>query len=191
MKIIIGLGNPGKEYEKTRHNIGFRAVETLAQSLGGENFRKSRLKADIVLANDGERRIVLAKPVTFMNLSGQAVTALLGFYKRSVHDLLVIHDELDLPLGRLKFAAEGSSGGHKGVESIIESVNTKTFCRLRLGIGRPQDSGEAVDYVLSPFHQADAAAVDEMLKKAVKAVLCLLDQGIDRAMEQYNRRQNE
>lgn len=186
MKLIVGLGNPGRRYERTRHNIGFWVVDRLAT--------RYRIEVDKRLCNalvgegfeDGER-IVLVKPQTLMNRSGIAVKALLGEYQGGAEDLLVVYDDLDLPLGRLRVRVRGSAAGHRGILSILENVSTVSFVRVRVGIGRPPEGMEAADYVLSPFEVEEAAEVDRVLGRAVEAVDCILREGPKRAMELHNR----
>lgn len=187
MKIIVGLGNPGREYKNTRHNFGYLVVGGFAETLGGV-FKKTPFSAETFQGICGDKKILLAKPLTFMNLSGEAVGRLLGFYKKRADSLLVVHDDLDLPLGRIKFASGGSSGGHKGVESVIEAVNTKSFDRLRMGIGRAKGT-DPVEYVLDPFAKNETPMVDEVVSRAVEALKVCLTEGLVRAMEKFNRKE--
>lgn len=185
MKIIVGLGNPGDEYEATRHNVGFRVVDRLSSRFGG-NFKKARFKSvESSIDIDGSK-LVLVKPSTYMNLSGEAVSGAIRFYKRKADSLLVIHDDLDLPLGRLKFSHASSAGGHHGVESIIEHLGTQHFSRLRFGIGKPMRSGQTVDYVLSSFKEEESKILEEAIDQAAEAVLYFIKNGIQAAMNYYN-----
>lgn len=186
MKIIVGLGNPGKEYTSTRHNIGFWVVDELAAACGSR-FKKSRYQAEAATFQQGNQKIILVKPSTYMNLSGEAVGRALRFFKKTPEALLVIHDDLDLPLGRIKFSQASSSGGHNGIESIIESLNTKDFTRLRVGISRPGVSGDVVDYVLSPFSRLEKRRADETTDLASEAIQYYLKNGLRAAMNRYNR----
>lgn len=188
MKLIVGLGNPGKEYAGTRHNIGFMVIDRLAAVLGvaveGKMF-KALVGQGLI---NGEK-VVLAKPQTYMNLSGEAVGALLHWFKLSPADLLVIYDDLDLANGKLRLRPGGGSGGHKGVQSIIQALQTDSFNRVRVGIGRPPAPGySTVDYVLGHFSQDEAAAREEVLDLALEAVLCAVSKGIEPAMNLFNRR---
>lgn len=185
MKLIVGLGNPGAEYEQTRHNIGFGVLDFFGSGVSAV-FRKGRCSAlEAKLEWEGIR-VVLIKPQTFMNLSGEAVVGALRFYKLHPDSLLVIHDDLDLPLGRMKFASGGSSGGHHGVESIINILNTPQFARLRVGIGRPAETREGADYVLSPFSEGERAMVKEVCEKGGEAVALFLKNGLQTAMNHFN-----
>lgn len=187
MKIVVGLGNPGKEYENTRHNFGSLVVDRLVDELGG-SFRKSRRLYEAFLHKEGKSKVLFVKPLTFMNLSGVPVEKALRYYKKKPDVLLVIHDDLDLPLGRIKFTRGGSAGGHKGIESIIELLGTRNFCRLRLGIGRPEGKMESADYVLSEFFKTENDIVGETIEKAVKGVKFYSENGIQAAMDRFNRK---
>jgi PTH1 family peptidyl-tRNA hydrolase len=183
--LIAGLGNPGREYRDTRHNIGFMLVDGLAQHLG---VSISRLESK-ALVTKGEyqgRRLVLAKPQTYMNLSGSAVGSLVRFYKVPLQNLLVAYDDVDLPLGTIRLRAGGGSAGQKGMGSIIERLGTQDFPRLRLGIGRPPGRMEAADYVLQPFRKGELELLPELLERAVAAVLVFVTSGLETAMNQYN-----
>jgi len=181
----MGLGNPGPEYVGTRHNIGFEIVDRLA-GLYDTKFEGNRKKLLTAVVQLGEGRIVLAKPCTFMNLSGQVIQALMNKAGLSPAALLVVHDDLDLPLGRLRLAPGASSGGHKGVQSIIDALGTADFARCRIGIGRPL--GDAADYVLSRFYPEERETVQLVVESAVSAVDCVLREGLDQAMNKFNRR---
>lgn len=187
MKVIIGLGNPGREYEKTRHNLGFRVVEEWGAAHAA-SFQKSRFEAYVaeVKRNGGEEKILLVKPATFMNLSGRSVGALVRFYKISILDMLVVYDDCDHPLGKVRLAASGSSGGHKGVDSIIENLGADNFPRLRLGIGRSAKEDTSA-YVLKPFLSSEEKMVQEVVVKAASALTTWLNVGLDKAMNQFNR----
>jgi len=182
--LIVGLGNPGPQYARTRHNVGFQCVERLAEAYGW-SFSKQQSKALIAAGIRSAVKVILVKPMTFMNLSGQAVAPLAHFYKVAPSDVLVVCDDLDLPLGRLRVRTEGSSAGQKGVESIIQSLGTSAFPRLRIGIGRPSHN-DAVNYVLGRFNEDDAVTFARVLDRAVDAVNVFLERGIDAAMNEYN-----
>ncbi len=164
-RLIVGLGNPGSRYTRTRHNIGFRAVEELASAHHLE-FSRSEHRALTAHGWIGAQRVILVKPQTWMNESGLAVAALARFYRIPPQALFVLHDDLDLPLGTLRFRSEGSSGGHRGVQSIIERLGSSAFPRLRMGIGRPPGRMDPAAYVLQPFSQEEEPLVWEVLRLA-------------------------
>ena len=185
--MIVGLGNPGAEYAGHRHNIGFRVVEALARahSLG---FSRCRGTSALVAAGHAcGRPVVLAKPQTFMNLSGRAVGRVAQLYQVALPQLLVVFDDLDLPVGRLRLRPEGGSGGHKGMRSIIERLGTQAFPRLRVGIDRPPGKMDPADYVLLPFAELEKALVGQAVDLAVSAIDCWLTDGIDVAMGRFNQ----
>jgi len=183
--LIVGLGNPGRQYQDNRHNVGFMVVDRLAQRLG-VSFTRLEQKALVSRADYQGRRLILAKPQTYMNLSGQAVSALVRFYKIPLYHLLVIHDDIDLPFGVLRLRPEGGSGGQKGLQSVIEALGTQEFPRLRIGINRPPGHMEAADYVLQDFSRDEAQALPFVLDRAVEAILAFMTQGIASAMTIYN-----
>ena len=184
--LIVGLGNPGRRYERTRHNAGFMAVERLYSILPGGTAR-SRFQADLIETRDGDKRIVLAKPLTFMNESGTAVSQIARWYKVPRDRLLVIYDELDLPFGTIRMRANGSAGGHNGVQSIIQHLQTQEFARLRIGINRPR-AGSTVPYVLSQFSSEEQKALPEIIDRAAAAAMLWLREGVTVAMNEHNRR---
>jgi len=183
MKIVVGLGNPGREYGNTRHNVGFMVVEELARR---HNVEKEENRFDAVIAHlrvAGEK-LLLAKPLTYMNLSGMAVKPLVNCYKVDVADLMVVFDDMDIEPGDLRIRPAGGAGGHKGMESITEKLGTQGFPRLRVGIGRPQ--GDAVDWVLGEFTDEEKILMQQTIKKAADAIECWVKNGIDAAMNTYN-----
>jgi PTH1 family peptidyl-tRNA hydrolase len=185
--LIVGLGNPGAEYAAHRHNIGFRVVEALAQAHG---LTFSRRRGSASLVAEGTicgAQVVLAKPQTFMNLSGKAVGRLSQSYQIPPAQILVVYDDLDLPLGRLRLRPEGGAGGHKGMRSIIERLGTQAFPRLRLGIDRPPGKMDPADYVLEPFTEQELVLAREGIKAAVPAIECWLTAGIAVAMGRFNQ----
>jgi peptidyl-tRNA hydrolase, PTH1 family len=188
MFLIVGLGNPGREYKETRHNAGFMVVDRLCQKWG---VKPNRLQARALITTTmvGEEKVVLAKPQTFMNLSGQSAAALVRFYKVELNNLLVVHDDLDLPLGTLRLRPGGGSAGQKGLASTIQMLGTPEFCRLRVGIGRPPGRMDAADYVLQPFSKSEEELMGFVLNKAEEAVMTYLEQGIVKAMNQFNGQQ--
>jgi peptidyl-tRNA hydrolase, PTH1 family len=183
--IIVGLGNPGREYRDTRHNIGFMLIDKLVERLGARSMRVQS-KAIITTAQYEGRKIILAKPQTFMNLSGQAVQGLSRFYKIPQENLMVAHDDLDLPFCALRLRPAGGSAGQKGIASIIQQLGTPDFARLRLGIDRPPGRMDAAAYVLQAFTQKESQQVAELLDKAADAALTWVTDGLDMAMNRFN-----
>lgn len=183
--IIVGLGNPGREYRDTRHNIGFMLVDKLAERLNARSMRVQS-KAIIISAQYEGRKIILAKPQTYMNLSGQSVQGLVRFYKIPQENLMVAHDELDLPFCVLRLRPGGGSAGQKGIASIIQQLGTPDFARMRLGIDRPPGRMDAAAYVLRAFTQKESQQVAELLDKAANAALTWVTDGLDAAMNQFN-----
>lgn len=183
--LIIGLGNPGREYRDTRHNIGFMLMDVLAVRLDARGM-KLQSKAIITSALYEERRIILAKPQTYMNLSGQSVQGLLNFYKIPVTNLLVAHDDMDLPFGTLRIRPSGGPGGQRGMAHTIELLGTKDFPRLRLGIGRPPGRMDPKAYVLQNFTKDDFKLLPDVLNRAADAALEFVLNGLNAAMNKYN-----
>jgi PTH1 family peptidyl-tRNA hydrolase len=185
--LIVGLGNPGSKYASHRHNIGFQVVEALARSHDMTFSRWPGSKARVAAGHLAGHPVLLAKPQTFMNCSGQAVHKLRLSNEIPLDRLLVVYDDLDLPLGRLRLRPEGGSGGHKGMRSIIGSLGTQGFPRLRVGIDRPPGGMDAADYVLQPFSGYEASCLAKTIDQAVAAVECWLAEGIETAMDGFNR----
>ena len=183
--LIAGLGNPGREYRENRHNIGFMLVDRLSVKLNA-HFTRLQSKALVASAMYQERKIILAKPQTFMNLSGQSVQGLIHFYKLPLENILIAHDDLDLPPGTIRIRPDGGSAGQKGMASIIERFGTDEFARLRLGIGRPPGHMQAPDYVLQDFSDFDMKIIAETLNRAVDAALEFVVNGLNAAMNKYN-----
>ncbi len=184
--LIVGLGNPGKQYRDNRHNIGFMLVDKLAERLE-LTFSRLQHKA---LVTDGRyqgKKIILAKPQTYMNLSGQSVGALMRFYKLPLINLLVAFDDVDLPFETIRMKSSGGSSGQKGMKSIIQQLGSEEFPRLRLGIDRPPGRMSTPNYVLQDFSKADAEDLAIFLERAVDAALLFVNEGIESAMNQYNR----
>jgi PTH1 family peptidyl-tRNA hydrolase len=183
--LVVGLGNPGREYRENRHNIGFMLIDRLCVRL---NASLNRLQSHALVGSalHEDRKIILAKPQTYMNLSGQAVQGLVRFYKLPLSQVLVAHDDLDLSLGVIRMRPGGGSGGQKGVASIIERLGTQDFPRLRLGIGRPPGRMDPADYVLQDFPPADLPLLSETLERAANAALTWVLQGLEAAMNQFN-----
>lgn len=183
--LIVGLGNPGREYRNTRHNVGFLAIDALAKSLN-VTLGKVQSKALVGQGKIGASKVILVKPQTYMNLSGQAVSGLLNFYKISTEHLIVIHDDIDLPFGTIRIRPGGGSAGQRGVKSIIEKVGTQEFARMRLGVGRPPGQMDAAAYVLQPFTKEDEEFLVNFLAKAAEAAGEFVNKGLNAAMNKYN-----
>jgi PTH1 family peptidyl-tRNA hydrolase len=182
--LIVGLGNPGKEYEKTRHNIGFSILDAFALSHNMSFKRKFLLKGHVAIGKSLDHELVLLKPTTYMNLSGIAVKKCLQHYKVEKAQLLIVVDDFDLPLGQLRLKPQGSSGGHNGLKSIEEALQTQDFARLRVGIGRPDKENR--DYVLEKFSHSEQTSVSQMEEKAQKAIQLWLEKGSQKAMQEIN-----
>jgi PTH1 family peptidyl-tRNA hydrolase len=188
--LIVGLGNPGREYRETRHNIGFMLVDRLAVRLN-LSFRKLQFKALVASGAYAGNKVILAKPQTFMNLSGQAVSALLRFYKLPLTNLMVAHDHLDLPFGAIRIRPDGGAGGQRGMESIIERLGTQNFPRIRLGIGRPPGQMDPAAYVLQEFPDGDTVSLSQTLDRAADAIITWMDDGLEPAMTRFNAREKD
>lgn len=186
MYLIVGLGNPGKEYEKSRHNVGFDTIDELVEEhhipQGGVKFRALYGKGTI-----GGEKAILAKPLTFMNLSGEAVRALVDYFKIDVkEELIVIYDDIDLEPGKIRVRAKGSAGGHNGMKNIVKHLGTQEFARVRVGVGEKPKGWDLADYVLSRFSKEERKQVDEAIETSCKAVACIVEHGVDAAMNQFN-----
>lgn len=184
MKIVVGLGNPGRQYAGTRHNVGFDVIDYLASGPGVGSPRAA-FQSELAEMTEGGEKVLLVKPQTFMNLSGRAVRAVLDFYKLTPADLLVVCDDYNLPLGKLRVRAKGSSGGQNGLRNIQEQLGTDEFPRLRIGIGQPAP-GEAVDFVLTRFKPGERAAAEEAVANAAAGVLVWVRQGLPACMNKVN-----
>jgi PTH1 family peptidyl-tRNA hydrolase len=184
--LIVGLGNPGREYRANRHNAGFMLLDRFVERHKWLGFTKRQGKALITTGQLGHTALVLAKPQTYMNLSGEAVSPLVHFYDLPLERLLVCFDDIDLPLGTLRLRPDGGSAGHNGLTSIIEQLGTEAFPRLRLGVGRPPGSRAAAGYVLRDFRGDDLEIMSLTLDKAVDAVECFVREGIVTAMNRFN-----
>jgi PTH1 family peptidyl-tRNA hydrolase len=187
VKLIVGLGNPGYEYHRTPHNLGFMAIDRLADTCGVELARREAQALTVSTELAGVR-VVLAKPQTYMNLSGLAVERLLRNYELAPRDLLVLVDEIELPLGMLRIRPRGSAGGHNGLKSIIGALEADDFTRLRMGVRPDRPMEDYVSYLLGPFRPADLDLVAEMLDQASEAVRVILSEGVQTAMNRFNRR---
>ncbi|MCP3100006.1 aminoacyl-tRNA hydrolase [Myxococcus sp. K15C18031901] len=190
MKLICGLGNPGREYEKHRHNIGFMVVDALL-SRARAQLNQEKFAAKVGQGTLAGERILFLEPQTFMNLSGRSVGEAARFYKIPVEDVLVVHDELDLPLGRLQLKAGGGSGGHNGLKSIVSSLGAENFIRLRFGIGKPEgpNARERVSgYVLSGFDDAERRQLEELIGRSVDMAESWVRDGVATTMNRFNRK---
>jgi len=185
MKCIIGLGNPGKKYEKTRHNIGFMAMDELAKRHGFD-FDKSKFDCVYHLGFIEQEKTLFVKPQTFMNLSGEGVRPLLDFYKVDPEQTLVIYDDLDLPPGKIRLRGKGGHGGHNGIRSLIDHLGTREFKRVRLGIGRPEDATSVVNYVLQPFSKREIENIESAIQRTADACEMWMQESFDKTMNEFN-----
>jgi len=184
--LLIGLGNPGREYRDNRHNVGFMLIDRIAVRLDARGM-KVQAKSIVTTAVYEERKLILAKPQTYMNLSGQSVQGLLHFYKLPLENLLIAHDDLDIPFGTIRIRPGGGPGGQRGMASTIDYLGTKDFPRLRIGIGRPPGRMDASAYVLQDFARDEIKFLSEVIDRAADAALEFVKNGLDRAMNKYNR----
>jgi PTH1 family peptidyl-tRNA hydrolase len=191
VKLIVGLGNPGKEYERTPHNLGFMVVDRIASELGVE-IRNRQCRALTARIQVGDERVLLAKPETYMNLSGVSVRELVAEYElKPESDLIVIQDELDFPLGTLRIHTRRSSAGHNGIESIIGALGTQDFLRIRIGVAPEHKVEDGERYLLAPFRKAELVVLDGMLDTAEDAVKVILTEGAAAAMNRFNRKEEQ
>lgn len=181
MYLIVGLGNPGGQYERTRHNIGFLAVERLTPGVSW----KTEAKYEAEVAKDAEREMVLAKPQTYMNLSGQSVGAISRFYKIPAENVIVIQDDIDLPLGTIRIRKGGSAGGHNGIKSVTEAIGAE-FIRVKLGVSNPKYEKEAKDFVLGKFVKDEMEEVEGMLDKIPDIISAIIEKGLEEAQNRFN-----
>lgn len=190
MRWIVGLGNPGPAYAHTRHNAGFMVVDELARRFNIE-VGTQKCKALVGEARLGDKKVALLKPMTFMNLSGESLRAFMDYYKVKLEDLIVVYDDLDTEVGRIRLRVQGSPGGHNGIKSIIQHTGTQVFNRIRIGISRPNPGMVISDYVLSPFAKAEASEVQRMVEDACDAIEFSLQHPFEQTMAKYNARGNE
>ncbi|MDI9479565.1 MAG: aminoacyl-tRNA hydrolase [Syntrophomonadaceae bacterium] len=183
MKVIVGLGNPGPRYKDTRHNVGFQTLEELARRHPVQR-QESRFDAIIAHLQIKQEKVFLLKPLTYMNLSGKAVRALIAYYKIDLKDIIVIYDDMDLPVGNLRIRSAGGTGGHRGMTSLVENLGTREFARIRIGIGRPPH--EAIDWVLGRFSPEEKPLISNAVARAADAVETWIANGIEKAMNEYN-----
>jgi peptidyl-tRNA hydrolase, PTH1 family len=185
VKLIVGLGNPGARYQDTRHNVGFRVADELARRAGVQQWREQH-QALVAKVRIGEEAVLVAKPMTFMNLSGDATAGLIGFYKLALPDVLVVLDEAALPLGRLRAGRRGSGGGHNGLKSVIDRLGSVEVPRLRIGVGRGDQRWELADHVLGVFEPGEREAVEAAVLRAADAAAVFVADGIERVMNVFN-----
>ncbi len=183
--LLIGLGNPGREFRDNRHNVGFMLIDRLIVRLNARGM-KMQSKAIVTTANYEDRKLILAKPQTYMNLSGQSAQGLLNFYKLSMENMLLAHDDLDIPFGTIRIRPGGGPGGQKGMASTIEQLGTKDFPRLRIGIGRPPGRMDPSAYVLQDFSREEMKLLSEIIDRAADAALTFVVDGLNKAMNKYN-----
>ncbi|HJV47536.1 MAG TPA: aminoacyl-tRNA hydrolase [Bacillota bacterium] len=185
MKLIIGLGNPGKQYELTRHNAGFMVIDQLASMLGIE-LNQIKFKGLVGEGRIGAEKVILLKPLTYMNLSGESLIQVLQFFKLESDDILVIYDDLDTVTGQIRLRMKGSAGGHNGIKSIVQHLGTEEFDRIRVGIGRPPQGKKVVDYVLENFHPEEKKELESAVIRSAEAAKLWLDVPFDQVMNKYN-----
>ena len=187
LHLMVGLGNPGAEYALTRHNVGFLVVEELARRVAANWNSEKKFEARVAKTDRADRRILFAEPQTFMNASGEAVGALMNFYRVPIQQLLVVADDADLPFGEIRLRAKGSSGGHHGLESIEKHVGSREFARLKVGIGRTKDGRrEITNYVLGKFSADETKLLEKVLQRAADQAECWVAEGIEKAMSRFN-----
>lgn len=184
--LVVGLGNPGPEYERTRHNVGFLVADSLAQRVGGRFTVHKKSGTDLLQARLDGRQVLIAKPRSFMNLSGRPVSALARFFSVPPTEVIVVHDELDLPFGAVRLKRGGGEGGHNGLRSISSALSTKDYLRTRIGIGRPPGRQDPADFVLKPFGAAERKEVPVVVEQAADAVELLLRVGLETAQNQLH-----
>ena len=185
MKIIVGLGNPGREYAQTKHNVGFMLVDALAEKLGIADWQ-SKFDALIAEGRMGTEKILLVKPQTYMNESGRAVGPLMNWYKLMPEQLIVAHDDMDIPAGTIRIRKKGSAGGHNGIKSVLAHLGDENFSRVRIGIGRPLPGWTVINHVLAPFQEEDVPKIKEAIQYLLPAVECIVTEDTDKAMNLYN-----
>jgi len=187
VKIIVGLGNPGTPYRMSRHNIGFQVVDRLAK-ISHLSIRTKRFRSLYETGCIDSEKVVLAKPMTFMNRSGEAVKKAADFFHLKVEDLVVVHDDLDLPFGGLRFKRRGGDGGHQGIRSVIECMGGNNFLRLKVGIGRPPEGMDPAEYVLDVFDDVEQSRLDQVLCRAAEGLRTMLLEGLEKAMDQFQKK---
>lgn len=186
MYIIAGLGNPGRRYENTRHNIGFIALDLLAER-NDIKINKIKHKALVGEGRISGQKVLLVKPQTYMNLSGQSLQEVMAYYKEEIENLIVIYDDIDIPMGTVRIRKKGSAGTHNGMRSVVQCLNSDQFPRIRIGLGDGR-KGELKDFVIGGFSKAEKEPLEEAVTRAVRAAECIVEKGIDKAMNEYNIR---
>jgi len=187
LSVVIGLGNPGPRYENTRHNVGFDTVDLLSKK---HNIYVTKVKHKALIGdgNIGGHRVLLVKPQTFMNLSGESVREIIEWYKVPVENIIIIYDDIDLPVGKIRIRPKGSAGTHNGMRSVIYQIQSEDFPRIRIGIDKPPQNWDLADFVLSKFSTDERKSVEEAIANAAEAVEVILNSGIDKAMNRYNNK---
>lgn len=185
MYVIVGLGNPGKQYEHTRHNVGFDVIDILAKEYG-ISVTKIKHKALIGEGRVGSEKVILVKPQTYMNLSGETLIDIYNYYKVDSNNIVVIYDDIDLEVGKIRIRKKGSGGTHNGMRSILKCLGTNEFPRVRIGVSKPRQGQDLADFVLSRFRKEEADYIQDGLEKAAKAVDCMIRENLDLAMNKYN-----
>jgi PTH1 family peptidyl-tRNA hydrolase len=186
MKLIVGLGNPGKQYEQTRHNIGFEVIDALSSKFAIP-LNQSKFKGLYGIGFYNGEKVILLKPLTYMNLSGESIRAVMDYYQIELEDLLVIYDDLDLPVGKIRLRQKGSPGGHNGIKSTVAHLGTQEFNRIRIGIDRPQAGMSVPDYVLGRFHPEEKGLTADAVKKSAEASSAWLEKPFIQVMNEYNQ----
>lgn len=185
MKLFVGLGNPGKQYERTRHNVGFMCIDALAKKWN-VSLSNTKFNGMYAIVHRPEGKVMLLKPLTYMNLSGQCVRPMMEYYDIDMENLIVIYDDLDLPTGKLRLRQKGSSGGHNGIKSLIQHLGTQDFNRIRIGINRPPAGMKVPDYVLSAFSKEEEPVIEQAIEKAVQACEASLSKKFIDVMNEFN-----
>jgi peptidyl-tRNA hydrolase, PTH1 family len=185
MRLVVGLGNPGPEYQDNRHNLGFKVADELQARARG-NTPRAKFGAELSEVTIAGERVLLCKPMEYMNVSGQVVARVAGFWKVPITDVVVVHDELDLPFGRLKLGAGGGHGGHNGIRSLLADLGDASFARVRVGVGRPTPGHDPANYLLSNFSRAEAKELPDLVGAAADAVEAILKSGLTAAMNKFN-----
>lgn len=186
MLVIAGLGNPGKNYANTRHNVGFMAINRLQKEFNAEN-EKRKFTSKIAEAQIDNQKVLLVKPMSFMNNSGSPIKEIMDFYRLPAENLLVIYDDMDLPLGSIRIRPEGSAGGHKGLADIINKLGTDKIPRIRIGIGRPKEGEDPTEYVLGRFTDEEQLIIRQLLDKLKEIIICIIKEGYPKAMSIFNK----
>lgn len=185
MKLIVGLGNPGKQYEKTRHNVGFDVIEELSNQLNIP-LDQSKFKGLFGMGFVGTEKVLLLKPLTYMNLSGESIRAIMDYYEVDMEDFMVIYDDLDIPVGKMRLRQKGSAGGHNGIKSTIAHLGTQEFNRIRIGVDRPQNGMSVSNYVLGKFTSEEQPLIEEVIKRSAEACKSWINQPFLQVMNSFN-----